>query len=165
MSAAIYLSSKFDHSREQYFAVANGYTLLRLTLGSIDGRRGGAIKTATASDFGASPIYPHVETLVSAMRSGINNLGGKDVELCIDIDGKGRPFAQVRLPGSRELLLEAFTLLAEEMGAYLAEPKHHSPFTASGDLSDLYDDLCITEGEPVYLSDGVYLGPDGHLIQ
>lgn len=165
MSATIYQSTKFHHAREQYFAVAGEHTLLRLTLGSIGGRQGGAIKTATASDFGAPPIYRDREALIGALRVGIQNLAGREVDLCIDSDGKGRRFAEICLPGTREQLIEALALLADEMARYLGQPAEDDHAAGCSDLRDLYDDLCIAEGVPVYLSDGMYLGSDGRLLQ
>ena len=165
MPAAIYQSTKFAYAREQYFAVAGGHTLLRLTLGRIGGRQGGAIKTATASDFGAPPIYRDREALIGALRVGFQNLAGGEVDLCIDRDGKGRRFAEICLPGTRDQLIEALTLLADEMARYLSHPTEEEHTAGCSDLSDLYDNLCIAEGVPVYLSDGMYLGSDGRLLQ
>ncbi|MCE8540218.1 hypothetical protein KBY27_22365 [Ruegeria pomeroyi] len=165
MSATIYQSTKFYHAREQYFAVAGEHTLLRLTLGSSGGRQGGAIKTATANDFGAPPVYRDRQALISAMRVGIQNLAGREVDLCIDIDGKGRWFAEICLPGTRDQLIELLTLLANEMARYLRRSAEDDHTAGCSDLRDLYDDLCIAEGVPVYLSDGMHLGSDGRLLQ
>lgn len=164
MSAIIYQSTKFYHAREQYFAVAGEHTLLRLTIGSIGGHQGGAIKTATASDFGAPPIYRDREALINALQVGIRNLAGGEVDLCIDSDGKGRRFAEICLSGTRDQLFEALTLLADEMARYLGQPAEVDHTAGCSDLRDLYDDLCIAEGAPIYLSDGVYLGSDGRLL-
>jgi len=164
MSAIIYQSTKFYHAREQYFAVAGEHTLLRLTIGSIGGQRGGAIKTATASDFGAPPIYRDREALIKAMRVGLQNLAGGEVDLCIDSDGKGRRFAEICLCGTRDQLFEALTLLADEVARYLGQSAKVDHTVGCSDLRDLYDDLCIAEGVPVYLSDGMYLGSDGRLL-
>ena len=165
MPATIHQSTKFAYAHEQYFAVASGHTLLRLTLGGIGGRPGGAIKTATASDFGAPPIYRDPEALIDAMQVGIQNLAGSEVNLCVDIDGKGRRFAEVSLPGTRDQLIQVLPLLAEEMARYLDQRVENGKTISYSDLRDLYDDLCISEGEPVYLSDGVYLGSDGRLFE
>lgn len=165
MCATIYQSKKFYYAREQYFVVVGEHTLLRLTFGSIGGRQGGAIKTATASDFGAPPIYWDREALISAMQIGIQDLAGGEVNLCIKSDGKGRTFAEICLLGTRHQLTEALTLLADEMARYLCQPTEVEDAVGCRDLSDLYDDLCIAEDVPVYLSDGIYLGYEGRLLQ
>ena len=165
MSATIHQSTKFAFAREQYFAVAGGHTLLRLTLGSIGGRPGGAIKTATASDFGAPPVYRDPEVLIKAMQIGIQNLVGSPVDLCIDIDGKGRRFAEISLQGKRDQFIQVLLLLAEEMARHIEQRRGDGQTIGQSDLRGLYDDLCISEGEPVYLSDGVYLGSDGRLFE
>jgi hypothetical protein len=62
-------------------------------------------------------------------------------------------------------LFEALTLLADEMARYLGQPTEVDHTAGCSDLRDLYDDLCIAEGAPIYLSDGMYLGSDGRLLQ
>ena len=165
MTVSIYQSTKFDYAHEQYYAVASGRTLLRLTLGAIGGQPGGAIKTATASDFGAAPIYRDREALAEAMRHGVKSLGGRAQDVSIEVDGKGRRFGEIILPGSREQLIEAIHRLAEEMERHLSRPLDDAHDSGYSDLRELYDDLCHTVGEPVYLSDGVYLGSDGSLFE
>lgn len=165
MPATIYQSTKFAHAREQYFAVAGGHTLLRLTLGSLGGCPGGAIKTATASDLGAPPVYRDPDALVDAMQVGIRSLAGSEVDLCVDRDGKGRRFAEITLPGTRDQFIEVLPLLAEEMARYLDQRKENAHTIGCNELRDLYDDLCIFDGEPIYLSDGVSLGSDGQLLE
>lgn len=165
MTAIIYQSTKFDHAHEQYYAVAGGHTLLRMTIGAIGGQPGGAIKTATASDFGAAPVYRDRESLTKAMCRGVQNLGGGAQDVSIEIDGKGRRFGEITLPGAREQLIEAFHRLAEEMERHLDRPLDGACDCKYSDLRELYDDLCHSLGEPVYLSDGVYLGLDGRLFE
>ena len=165
MPATIHLSTKFDYAREQYFAVASGHTLLRLTLGACGGQPGGAIKTATASDFGAAPVFRDREALTDAMCRGVQDLGGKAQDVSIDVDGKGRQFGEIALAGSREQLIEVFRLLAEQVEIHLSPLADCAHDSGCCDLRRLYDDLCHTEGEPVYLSDGMYLGSGGHLFE
>ncbi len=50
MNINITASNKFHNSRAQYRVDVEGFTLLRMTLGSSQGLSGGAIKTATAGD-------------------------------------------------------------------------------------------------------------------
>ena len=99
------------------------------------------------------------------MRRGVQDLGGKAQDVSIEVDGKGRQFGEIALAGSREQLIEAFRRLAEQMEDHLCRPADCAHDSASSDLRRLYVDLCHTEGEPVYLSDGVYLGSDGHLFE
>ncbi|WP_114283721.1 hypothetical protein [Candidatus Halocynthiibacter alkanivorans] len=155
MTVTIYQSTKFDYAREQYYAEAGDHTLLRLTCGNLGGKPGGAIKTATASDFGAAPVYRNRDGLTAAMRLSVPNLGGRAQDVSIEIDGKGRRFGEVTLQGSRDELIEVLRDLAEEMDLRLGRSSE----------SVLYDDLCVVESEPVYLSDGVYLDPDGRLLE
>ncbi len=164
MPATIHQSMKFAYAREQYFAVAHGHTLLRLTLGACGGQPGGAIKTATANDFGAAPVFPDREALTKAMRHGVQNLGGIAQDVNIEIDGKGRPFGEIALAGSREQLIEALHQLTEQMEDHLGRLLDDAHDRGCTDLLGLYGDLCICEGEPVYLSDGVFLGSDGRLF-
>lgn len=165
MTATIYPSTKFDYAREQFYAVAGGHTLLRLTLGAIGGQPGGAIRTATASDSGAAPVYRDRGALTKAMCLGVQNLGGRPQDVSIEIDGKGRWFGKITLPGSREHLVEVLQRLAEEMEPHLGRLLDDAHDSGYSDLRELYDDLCHAEGEPVYLSDGVYLGSDGRLFE
>lgn len=165
MTVTIYQSTKFDYSREQYYAEAGCHTLLRLTCGNLAGEPGGAIKSATASDFGAAPVYRNPEELTVAMRLSVRNLGGRAQDVSIEADGKGRLFGEITLPGSREQLIEALHRLAEEMERNLSRPLDDAHNSGFGDLRELYDDLCHAVGEPVYLSDGVYLGSDGGLFE
>ena len=165
MPAAIHQSTKFAYAREQYFVVASGHTLLRLTLGACGGQPGGAIKTATASDFGAAPVFRDREALTKAMLRGVQNLGGRAQDVNIEIDGKGRRFGEIALAGSREQLIEALHLLAEEMEDHLGRSLDDAHDRGCSDLPDLYKALYICEGEPVNPSDGVYLRYDGRLFE
>lgn len=165
MPATIHQSTKFAHAREQYFAVASGHTLLRLTLGACGGQPGGAIKTATASDLGAAPAFRDRGALTNAICRCLQELGGKAQDVSIEVDGKGRQFGEIALAGSREQLIEALHLLAEQMENHLCRPMDGAHDGGCSDLRGLYDDLCHTDGEPVYLSDGMYLGSDGRLFE
>lgn len=165
MTAIIHKSTKFDYAREQFFAVAGGHTLLRLTIGCIRGQAGGAIKTATASDYGAAPVYRDRDALIDAMSLGVQCLGGRPDDVSIEIDGKGRRFGEITMQGSREFLIEALQHLAQVMAPHLGRRLEHAHDSGYGNLRELYDDLCYAEGEPVYLSDGVYLGSDGRLFE
>jgi hypothetical protein len=155
MTVTIYQSTKFDYARAQYYAEAGGHTLLRLTCGNLGGKPGGAIKTATASDFGAAPVYRNREGLTAAMLLSTPNLGGRAQDVSIEIDGKGRRFGEITLQGSQDELIEVLRAIAEEMHIRLGRSSENA----------LYDDLCVVEGEPVYLSDGVNLDPDGRLFE
>lgn len=165
MPATIHQSTKFAYAREQYFAVASGHTLLRLTLGAYGGQPGGAIKTATASDLGAAPVFRDREALTNAMCRGVQDLGGKAQDVSIEVDGKGRQFGEIALAGSREQLIEAFHRLAEQMEDHLCRPVDGAHDNECSALRELYDDLCHSVGEPAYLSDGVHLGSDGRLFE
>ena len=165
MTVAIYQSTKFNYAREQYYAETGGYTLLRLTCGNLEGKPGGAIKVATASDFGAAPVYPNREELTTAMRLSVLKLGGQTQDVSIDIDGKGRQFGEITLPGSRNVLFEALGELAKEMELHLGRSRRSTRDVGYNDLRNLYDDLCVVKGEPAYLSDGVYLDADGHYFE
>jgi hypothetical protein len=163
MTATIHQSTKFEHSCDQYYAVAGGYTLLRLTYGSIGGQSGGAIKSATASDAGAAPVYRDRDDLVAMMKIGVQNLGGSAQAVSIDRDRKGRLFGEVTLAGSRDELIEALGQLATEIETLLGREANVD--AGYNDLRDMYNDLCHTDGAPVYLSDGLYLGSDGQLFE
>lgn len=165
MTVTIYQSSKFHHAHDQYYAEAGGYTLLRLTCGGRTGTPGGAIKTATTSDPGAAPVYRQREKLTAVMQRGVQILGGCAQDVSIEIDGKGRRFGDIKLKGTQGDLLEALRGLAEEMEQHLGPLPERIRDGGYSDLRDLYDDLCHAEGEPVYLSDGVYLDPDGRLFE
>lgn len=162
MTVAIYEATKFYHAKEQYYATARGHTLLRLTYGRRNGEWGGAIKTATASDFGAAPVYRDRDNLIAVMILSVQNLGGSAQAVSTDRDGKGRCFGEVVLTGARDQLIGALGALAEEMEKHLG--KRINRANDCSDLLGLYDDLCYTDGQPVYLSDGVYLTNDGRLI-
>lgn len=162
MTVKIYKSNKFDNAPEQYFAEAGGYTLLRMTYS----RRRGTIMTATACDdmLNTPPVYRDRKALNAAMRHCVELLGGKAEYVDDAIDGKGRPFVQTDYNGSRDELRDMLEALANKMSDHLKLAKVPSNDTGYSDLRDLYDDLCVVDGEPVYLSDGVYLGPDGKMF-
>jgi hypothetical protein len=165
MTVTIYQSTKFDHAQHQYYAEAGGHTLLRLTCGHLSGEQGGAIKTATASDLGAAPVYRDREELIAGMGFGVQSLGGRVQDVSIETDGKGRRFGEVTLVGSRGELIGALRELAEETEHFLARSSGSVHGSRNSELRDRYDDLCVEDGAPVYLSDGVYLGADGHLFE
>lgn len=161
MTIKIHKSSKFENAPEQYFAEAGGYTLLRLVYTG----HGGTIMTATACDdrLVASPVYRDRKSLNSSMIHGVVTLGGRAQYVDEETDGKGRRFVRTDYDGTRKKLLGIFEAIAEEMVVELGLASSSSAEAGYSDMRDLYDDLCHTEGEPVYLSDGVYLYPDGSL--
>lgn len=156
MTVTIYQSTKFDHARVQYYAEAGGHTLLRLTFGNLRGEPGGAIKTATASDNGAAPVYRGREELTAAMRFGVQSLGGRAQNVSVEIDGKGRRVGEITLQGTRSELIEALRALTEEMARNLCRSSESVHDTGYSDLRDQYNDLCVV--------DGVYLDFSGHLF-
>lgn len=158
MNIDIIASKKFHHSHTQYKADVEGFTLLRLTCGSSCGLSGCAIKTATVGDDQGMPVYPDPVALISAMKVALVKFVGSDRDLEIRQDGVGRPFSEITGKGSEDDCVIFFAMLAEEMGATLS-------FDAGNDMRDLYSDICHTDGEPMYLSDGIYLEPDGELIE
>jgi hypothetical protein len=165
MTFSIHPSAKFYHGREQYYAVAGGCTLLRMTYGSSGGKPGGAIKTATASDHGAEPVYGDGQVLTEAMRRAVQKLGGRAEDVTIKVDRKGRWFGEITEPGTRDQFIRALHLLAEQMEDLLGRPSEIVRDGGYSDLRDLHRDLCVVEGEPIYLSDGVYLGSDGRMFE
>ncbi|TDL84593.1 hypothetical protein [Meridianimarinicoccus aquatilis] len=158
MNIKIIASQKFHHSPAQYRADVEGFTLLRLTCGSSYGLSGGAIKTATVGDDGGVPVYPDQGALISAMKVALIKSAGSDRDLEIRRDSLGRAFGEITGKGSEDDCVRFFALLAGEMGATLS-------FNASNDMRDLYNDIFHTDGEAMYLSDGIYLEPDGELIE
>lgn len=165
MTVSVYTSSKFNHAPVQYFAEASGHTLLRLTCGYLGGEVGGAIKTATASDPGFAPAYRDREELIEAMRDSLQRMGGNAGDVSRELDGKGRAFGEITLKGSEEELVEALCTLAKEMEFLIAQTPQVGAIENQFALSDLYADLCIEDGMPVYLSDGVYLDADGCMFE
>ncbi len=83
---------------------------------------------------------------------------GSDRDLEMRQDANGRQFGEVTIEGSEDICISFLKMLAEDMGATLG-------LDAGNDMRDLYNDICHTDGEPMYLSDGVYLEPDGELIE
>jgi hypothetical protein len=158
MNIDIIASQKFHHSHTQYRADVEGFTLLRLTCGSSYGLSGGAIKTATVGDDRGVPVYPDQGALISAMKMALLKLNGSDRDLEIRRDGVGRPFAEITGKGSEDSCISSLGMLAEDMGATLN-------LDTGNDMRDLHNEICHTNGEPMYLSDGIYLEPDGELIE
>ncbi len=99
------------------------------------------------------------------MRRGVQSLGGSARNMSVEIDGKGRRFGEIPLAGSREQLIKALHRLAEEMERHLSRPLDDARESGYSDLRELYDDLRHAVDEPVYLSDGVYLGSDRRLFE
>lgn len=165
MTVAIHPSAKFHHSNEQYYAVAGGQTLLRLTYGSFNGVPGGAIKTATTNDYGAEQVYPDQHKLTTAMRLAVQKLGGRAEDVRIEIDKKGRRFGEITGRGTREELIEVIRQLAEEMEPILRRPSESTHHCECRDMRAIHHELCGLDGEPVYLSDGMYLDSDGRIFE
>lgn len=165
MTVSIRKSSKFNHARVQYFAEAGGHTLLRLTCGSRGGEVGGAIKTATARDPGFAPVCSDREKLFLAMKNSVQTLGDNADNVSLELDGKRRAFGEITLKGSEEELVEVLRALAKEMEFLIAQPRQVGAIENNFSLSDLYTDLCVQDGMPVYLSDGVYLEADGRMFE
>lgn len=69
------------------------------------------------------------------------------------------------MSGSQDQLVETLHQLAEEMEPNLSRSLDGVNDNGLGELREIYDDLCHTAGEPVYLSDGVYLDSDGNLFE
>lgn len=174
MNINIVASSKFHYAHTQYRADVEGFTLLRLTCGSSHGRSGGTIKTATVGDDRGTPVYPDREALISAMRSTIVKVNGSDADMEVRSDGDGRLFGEISGQGSLHDCTHALAVLAEAMGLALGlggKSEMDRPIVngrqaeKTNDMCEIYDAICHMDGEPVYLSDGVYLQPDGELIE
>lgn len=165
MTVTIHPSVKFLHSSEQYYAVAAGHTLLRLTYGSLRGKPGGSIKTATANDYGAERVYPDRHKLTAALRCAVQELGGRANDVTIELDQKRRLFGEISGQGTREELTEALRRLAEQVEHVLSRSYDNLCDCGYVDMREVYQELCVLEGDPVYLSDGVYLNRDGRTFQ
>lgn len=79
-------------------------------------------------------------------------------------DGNGRPYVsffvfQVKEIEELDPLVEAYF---EEFDSLTARAKEEE-WGKKGDLVKIYDNLVVEDGEPVYLSDGVWLNSDGSL--
>lgn len=169
----IVASKKFHNAHTQYRADVEGFTLLRLTCGSSRGQIGGAIKTATVGDDLGTPVYPDQGVLVSAMKAALVQINSSDADVVTRWDWNDRLFAEISGQGSEEDCIRALAVLAEAMGFVLGFGEVETDrrifcgrqTAKSNDMRELYDAICHTDGEPVYLSDGVYLEPSGELIE
>lgn len=172
MNIDIVASSKFHNAHTQYRADVEGFTLLRLTYGSSHGQSGGAIKTATVGDGRGTSAYPDRPALISAMKSAVVKVNGCDADVEIRPDGYGRLFGEISGQGSLDDCTRALAVLAEAMGLALGlgEAKAHRRILNGfrvekhNDMREIYDAIRHTDGEPMYVSDGIYLEPDGGLI-
>jgi len=99
------------------------------------------------------------------MRLAVKNLGGREQDVSIEIDSKGRRFGEITLQGSQDELIEALRELAKEIQTHLGRSSERNRNIGYSELHNLYDDLSALEGEPVYLSDGMYLDADGRLFE
>ena len=154
MNIDIIESKKFYNSRMQYRADVEGFTLLRLTCGL----SGAAIKTATVGDDWGMPVYPDQCALISAMKVALTKIYGSNSNFEITEDGNFRPFGETTRRGSKESCINFVTILAKDMGNTLN-------LDVGNEMRNLYNDICHTDGEPMYLSDGVYLNSDGELFE
>jgi len=103
-------------------------------------------------------VYPDQGTLISAMRMALIKLDGSGDALQVRKDEAGRIFGEIRGKGSESDWISFLKILAKDVGAILN-------LDAGNDMRDLYTDICHTNGEPMYFSDGVYLEADGELIE
>ncbi|EYD74066.1 hypothetical protein Rumeso_04437 [Rubellimicrobium mesophilum DSM 19309] len=111
----IYESSKFHFARTQYRAEVGGFTVLRLTYG----RDGGAIKTATARDDSGKPVYPDQKSLILAMKTTLEKVGGLGSAMVLRVDSSNRVFGEFTGTGRQEDFLCFLGWLATEIGIML----------------------------------------------
>ena len=102
--------------------------------------------------FFPSPVLRHYDL---TWREGTERLAGSRISA---LDSPGACAAALPETGP----IRGLVHLA---GIFVAHGLDDVDHTAGcSDLRDLYDDLCIAEGAPIYLSDGMYLGSDGRLL-
>lgn len=146
-------SVKFDlKSEEKYVVVRDNAIVLRIL-----GEEGNyAIITPTAGDDkGGHTLYQDTSLLMEVFSDVINEF---NLSYVIKQDWKGREYASLE---KADFISDACKF-AEVFIDHLIR-KGYSKATGRDEMQEIYDGLYVDEGEPVYMSDGMYLFPDGSM--
>lgn len=83
-----------------------------------------------------------------------------DVESSVSQDWKGREYVPIALIDQEGVDTTELTEMIDLFFQYYYEPN-----ALDNDLIDIYNGICVEDGEDVYLSDGMWLTSDGRLIE
>jgi hypothetical protein len=147
-------SSRLPRAVQQSAIVAGGYTLFRY---ASDGAGHEELMTATAGDPGR-PAFPNPDRLMFVAAQCFAEIGMTNEK---KQDFMGREYAQFYGDSPVEHIEAAITKTAQMLE--LERPISRNRSGKERDMSSLYEELSVEDGEPVYLSDGMYLHPDGSI--
>lgn len=145
-------SSKLDSSAdvyEQYVVRSAGIVLYRL----LQSNRFVKVLTATAAeDDGSLQPYPDLNKLNDETLRVFS-----DYTIATKKDRSGRPYVEFTVQRGDTFVESGIARVGRVLGLDAIE------FPCESDLSSLYHELCVEDGEDVYLSDGMVLTPDGRI--
>jgi len=136
----------------EYRVAAESHVFFRLIA-----RQGeGWMMTATADEDG-TPLkaYPDQARLIDETRRFLDRKG---IAWEPKVDRNGKPYVEFLCPGFGEDSREIAAEILSALGIRSA-----TKFLALAEMRAIYDDLAVEDGEDVYLSDGMYLTPQGTL--
>lgn len=146
-------SVKFDlKSEEKYVVIRDNAILLRIL-----GEEGNYVTvTPTApDDKGSHIVYQNQYLLMEVFVEVIEKY---DLKHEIKKDWKGREYVSFE----KAEYLSDVCRFADVFIDHLIE-KGYSKSSGRDQMQEIYSGMCVEEGEPVYMSDGMYLFPDGSM--
>jgi hypothetical protein len=138
---------------EKFVVIRDNAILLRI----IENNERYVVMTPTArDDKGGYELYQDPELLMEIAKTVANYC---DLDQGLKEDCKGRNYIEVQ---ACQYISDAYRY-AEKFVEILLSKGHHR--SVHNEMKYLYDDLCFDDGEPVYLSDGMWLYPDGSMSE
>ena len=152
--AIIEKSKKLSSEQEEYRICSKPYIFYRV----IVDQNGVRLMTATASeDTGEYRAYKDLKSLISATSQVFDDFG---MEIIPKEDHAGRPYIETTVYPDKEHLLHIATTALDRIGF------EDVSVIALREMKTLYDEFSISDnGEDTYLSDGMWVTPDGRMIE
>lgn len=150
--AIIARSSKLSSDQEERCVHSKGFVFFRIVA------EGDLLKVMTATaaeDTGEVRPFHDQQRLLTATRSVLVEHKKEWVE---KEDWKGRPYVEADFPAGADVLHLAHTVL-------LSLGFEDIEVLALREMKDIYSDFSIEDGKDTYLSDGMWMTPDGRLVE
>lgn len=150
--AIIVRSSKLSSDQEEQCVHSKGFVFFRIVA------EGDLLKVMTATaaeDTGELRPFHDQQALLAATRSVLSERGEEWSE---KEDWRGRPYVEAEFPTGADVLHIAHTVLLslgfEDIGVL-----------ALREMKEIYSEFAIEDGEDTYLSDGMWMTPDGRIVE
>lgn len=150
--AIIKRSNKLSSDQEEQCVHSKGFVFFRIVA------EGDLLKVMTATaaeDTGELRPFHDQQRFLAATRSVLSE---RDEEWSEKEDWKGRPYVEAAFPAGADVLHMVHTVLLslgfEDIGV-----------SALRELKEIYNEFAIEDGEDTYLSDGMWMTPDGRMVE